>query len=553
MLARFRVLSLLVGLLFGVLFAATGLQAMDLYGCSEDYPEGPAFADHIEQSQIVSGELSFERVLVIGQKLFDVDFNTCDGRGRPASTGGGDKRVPVDQPAFLRTSAPDANSCAGCHNEPRSGGGGDFVANVFVLAQTLDPVVETVNGEFSNERNTLGMFGAGPIEMLAREMTADLQAIRNDALAQSAAENQPVTAALSSKGIGFGSITAFPDGTVDTSECAGVDYDLVVRPFHQAGRVVSLREFTVNAMNHHHGMQAEERFDMDPVKTADWDEDGIARELTVGDITAVTLLQAALATPGRLLPDDPQAQAEAERGEALFAAISCTSCHVPALPLQSNRFSEPNPYNPPGTWADTTQAVGFDMSRDGLGQRLEANAAGGSLVHAYTDLKRHNLCDPPDTPNAMRFLCNEQLSQGRHDEEGRPGTEFFLTRKLWDVGNSQPYGHRGDLTTLTEAILVHGGEGRASRDAFMALPTGDQAAVIAFLKTLQVLPNSDRLVMTESEAAAVLAGTTDNQPGLPVTVFALVGWIVALVALVLLLALLLVFRRARRQQAVSDA
>ena len=31
-------------------------------------------------------------------------------------------------------------------------------------------------------------------------------------------------------------------------------------------------------------------------------------------------------------------------------------------------------------------------------------------------------------------------------------TEEFLTRKLWDVGSSDPYGHRGDLTTMTEAI-----------------------------------------------------------------------------------------------------
>lgn len=35
---------------------------------------------------------------------------------------------------------------------------------------------------------------------------------------------------------------------------------LVIRPFHQAGRVVSLREFSNNAFNHHHGIQSSERF-----------------------------------------------------------------------------------------------------------------------------------------------------------------------------------------------------------------------------------------------------------------------------------------------------
>jgi len=43
------------------------------------------------------------------------------------------------------------------------------VANVFVLAQVLDPVTDSVSAEFSDERNTLGMNGSGAIEMLARE------------------------------------------------------------------------------------------------------------------------------------------------------------------------------------------------------------------------------------------------------------------------------------------------------------------------------------------------------------------------------------------------
>jgi hypothetical protein len=68
---------------------------------------------------------------------------------------------PILDRLFSRTSGPDASSCQGCHNQPRSGGGGDFVANVFVLAQTLDPVTFSVAPEFSNERNTPGMFGRG--------------------------------------------------------------------------------------------------------------------------------------------------------------------------------------------------------------------------------------------------------------------------------------------------------------------------------------------------------------------------------------------------------
>ncbi len=46
---------------------------------------------------------------------------------------------------------------------------------------------------------------------------------------------------------------------------------LVIRPWHQAGNVVSLREFSNNAFNQHHGIQSTERFGRD----TDPDGDGI--------------------------------------------------------------------------------------------------------------------------------------------------------------------------------------------------------------------------------------------------------------------------------------
>ena len=90
----------------------------------------------------------------------------------------------------------------------------------------------------------------------------------------------------------------------------GVDIDLVIKPFHQSGVVVSLREFTVNAFNHHHGMQAEERFDLNlntGFKT-DFDGDGVERELTIGDITAATIFQAAMGVPIQVLPKSKEEQ-----------------------------------------------------------------------------------------------------------------------------------------------------------------------------------------------------------------------------------------------------
>lgn len=467
------VLSLLL-----LLLARLAAQAHEPHVCGPDIPDAPVLSGHLEQADIVAGEVAFAELLEAGRQLFVGQFNVCDGQGRPAATGTGEKRLP-EQPAFIRTSAPESNSCHGCHAQPRAGGGGDFVANVFVLAQALDPVTSSTSSEFSNERNTLGMFGSGAIDMLAREMSRDLQA--------QAAGLADGTHTLSTKGVDF-EITITGGAIVDSR---GVDTDLVVKPFHQAGVVVSLREFTVNAFNHHHGMQAEERFDLNPDKglDQDFDEDGVERELTVGDITAATIFQAALGIPGRALPRRPKDRESVREGRRLFGELGCASCHRPILKLRSRHYVEPNPFNPPGTFNDTSRPVSFDLTREGERPRLARTRDGGALVRAYTDLKRHNLCDAPGSPDAIRFFCNEEHAQGRHEQDGRPGAELFITRKLWDVGSSAPYGHRGDITTIAEAILYHGGEARFSRDRFVALPPAEQRAVVGFLKTLQVLPD----------------------------------------------------------------
>ncbi len=458
--------------------------------CPAGLPERPALSRHIEQADILDGSLSFDEVLEHGEELFTVLFNVCDGQGRPATTGGLAARE-ADEMAFSRVSAPDSNSCFSCHNQPRVGGGAEFVGNVFLLAQHEDPILETTSMMSSNHRNPLGMFGAGPIEMLAREMTSDLLALRETALEKAKAQNTAVTIELVTKGVRFGELTVAADGVQDSSGIEGVDHDLVIKPFHQAGTKISLRQFSANAMNQHHGMQAEERFDLNPdIMDPDYDQDGVERELTIGDITAVTLFQAALATPGRLLPEDPDRRAEAIRGELIFEQINCTSCHVPELPLESRFFSDPNPFNPSNTMTDMSQIVSFDMTADGPEPRLERQGD-GAIVRAFTDLKRHSLCDPLERADAIRFFCNETLRDSRPDVGGRHGSEFFITRKLWDAGSSAPYGHRGDLTTVSEAILMHGGEGRASRDAFTELPFSDQRAVVEFLLSLQVAPETE--------------------------------------------------------------
>jgi mono/diheme cytochrome c family protein len=102
-------------------------------------------------------------------------FNVRDGQRRPAATGDGQKRGPAAL-NFLRTSGPDTYVCAGCHTISRTGGAGDVLANVFLGAWFVDPVIYSIAAKFSNERNAPSLFGMGPVEMLAVEMSADLQA-----------------------------------------------------------------------------------------------------------------------------------------------------------------------------------------------------------------------------------------------------------------------------------------------------------------------------------------------------------------------------------------
>jgi CxxC motif-containing protein (DUF1111 family) len=226
-------------------------------------------------------------------------------------------------------------------------------------------------------------------------------------------------------------------------------------------------------MNQHMGLQSQELFGVD----TDPDGDGVMNELTVGDMTAISLFQAQLATPARVMPEDPVRRQAAQEGEILFATAGCTDCHVPAMKLTSRMFAEPNPFNP--EWKipfAVAKPIAFDMTEQGQPPRLEPAPDGGAIVRAYTDLKRHSLCDDQD-----RYFCNEKVSRIGI----APST--FLTRKLWDVGSSAAFGHRGDLSTITEAIEHHAGEARPSLTNFRNLPPYGRAAIVEFLRTLQIL------------------------------------------------------------------
>jgi hypothetical protein len=92
----------------------------------------------------------------------------------------------------------------------------------------------------------------------------------------------------------------------------------------------------------------------------------------------------------------------------------------------------------------------------------------------FTDFKRHDL--------GLNFY-----------ERNWDGTlqTMFLTRALWGVGSTAPYGHDGRSMTLSAVILRHGGEAQTQRDAFASLSSADRNSLLAFLNSLVLFPPDD--------------------------------------------------------------
>ena len=416
---------------------------------------------HIEQSDIEAGAFSTRDLISHGRDMFTVDFNRFDGHGDPSRPGVNGVDVAT---GFNRISGTDSTSCIACHNKPFFGGAADNQANIFPGFNRPDNI-DSPSFEGLNVKNSQSAFGSGAKQRLAEEMNEELAATADLAIATAVESGEPVTLPLFAKGISFGEISAFADGSLDTSLVEGVASDLIILPFNTVGAIPNLRSFVVGAMEQHFGIQAEEQFGIDG------DGDGVERELTVGDVTATALFQAALPVPTQVLPRSPVARRAARQGERTFAEIGCADCHVPTLTLDNPTFMQPAP--------GTDFVAELDLTRDAFRPRLRRSIDGSAEVALYSDLKRHDMGDQ----------LREPLLQ-----VDRASTQHFLSTPLWGVASTAPYLHDGRATTLTDAVLLHGGEAENSKIAFESLTQYEQDTVIEFLKSLRIVVVDKELV-----------------------------------------------------------
>ena len=145
----------------------------------------------------------------------------------------------------------------------------------------------------------------------------------------------------------------------------------------------------------------------------------------------------ALAVPARRHLDD----ARVAQGEKLFGRAQCVVCHVPELHT--------------GDYPALPQIA-------------------RQVIRPYSDLLLHDM--------------GEGLADGRPDY--RAGPRDWRTPPLWGIGlNEKVNGnatllHDGRARNFSEAILWHGGEAAAARDAFRSMPKQEREALLAFLASL---------------------------------------------------------------------
>ncbi|WP_276562490.1 di-heme oxidoredictase family protein [Hoeflea prorocentri] len=158
-------------------------------------------------------------------------------------------------------------------------------------------------------------------------------------------------------------------------------------------------------------------------------------EVSDAALDLVAFYSAHITVPARRDVNDPQVL----KGKELFYRAGCVSCHQPKFVTLRDPDGGPNSFQ---------------------------------LIWPYSDFLLHD------------------MGEGLADPGSDPLAREWRTPPLWGIGLTQAvlkhgaYLHDGRARSLTEAVLWHGGEAAAARDAFAAMHADERRALVRFLKSL---------------------------------------------------------------------
>ncbi|MEL6509488.1 MAG: di-heme oxidoredictase family protein [Pseudomonadota bacterium] len=167
------------------------------------------------------------------------------------------------------------------------------------------------------------------------------------------------------------------------------------------------------------------------------DGDTRVTEVDAEGLQLVTFYSQNLGVPARRDVNDPQVL----RGKQVFYETNCVACHQPNFVTH---------------------------------RLVDQHEQSFQLIWPYTDMLLHDM--------------GEGLADNR--PEARANGREWRTPPLWGVGMTERVSghtyflHDGRARNLLEAVLWHGGEAEAQKEAVISMPAADRAALIAFLESL---------------------------------------------------------------------
>lgn len=424
-------------------------------------------------------EGSFDVLFRVADEAFEAEFDRGGGATRgPQKASGiyqGDHSPPPLSPIHAgELGGLDGSSCRACHfsGGPDGSGSGSQITLLRGDGERLSS---------ASRRDPPHLMGLGYISLAAREMQSQINQMREAVMSDARMMKRPATISLKVNNVHYGQLTAHPDGTLDTSRVQGISADLILRPFGWKGRHADLVTLCEEALQVHHGLQAQNRIDvyidrpdheryLGSGSRYDPDGDGMQVELGRGQGLGMAAYVSMIGAPVIKPPHSTRLAMKWAEGKRLFESVGCAECHRTDL-----RFSLA-----PLTFRRGEDAIEIDIKSGGQEPRLrsvdispieDGTIPSGAALLAFTDLKRH------DMGPALAEADPERLPDGEGEVEGSQ----WLTRSLWGLADSAPYLHDGRAQTIEEAILWHGGEGTRSRESYERLAAQERAAVRVYL------------------------------------------------------------------------